>query len=355
LIDQIKREGLIPSAPNYSPASIHAQQWCRNNLGQVPVFVIDNVVEYFFQRVTPPPSGRPLNIGDILDEWPLSSFPCLAPPFPQFIMEFRLPADFMAVQRAAMIARHGPQFYFPTLVGLAFHACGVDDAEQTLTSLGERSPLDFSQLIPDETRWLLFVTDVYRIERRCVGPLTCWLFCLDSAGKLLCLPANENRYWFLVWAYLRGGPLSRDSEQGIEISLVRIHSFIYPTFLALSFLHCKNVVVERSAPPEKLNRRHQKQHGVPLTRYHVLNIEPMRKILSREGQVQTLGLRRALHICRGYFADYTKGAGLFGRHHGVFWVPQHTRGSAQYGTIQKDYAVRASIPESSSLNPAREK
>ncbi len=170
---------------------------------------------------------------------------------------------------------------------------------------------------------------MYRFERTCVGPLSCWLFCLDAAGKPLRL--TDHSQWTPLWVSLRGTQLPQDSEQALEISLVRIHSFVYPAFLALSFLHCKNVEVQCPTLPEKLNRKHHKRYGLPLTRYHVLNINPMRTVLSREGQVQRVGLQRALHICRGHFADYTEGAGLFGRHHGVFWVPQHLRGSQCMG------------------------
>ena len=40
--------------------------------------------------------------------------------------------------------------------------------------------------------------------------------------------------------------------------------------------------------------------------------------LEREGDIQHIGLKRALHICRGHFKDYTIGKGLFGKVRGCF-------------------------------------
>jgi hypothetical protein len=75
--------------------------------------------------------------------------------------------------------------------------------------------------------------------------------------------------------------------------------------------------------------------------YHTLNIHPMREILRREGQQDSLGLQKALHICRGHFRDYTQGRGLFGKHKGLYWVDQHMRGSSKQGITVKDYAVHS--------------
>lgn len=75
--------------------------------------------------------------------------------------------------------------------------------------------------------------------------------------------------------------------------------------------------------------------------YYVLNIDPMKEILRTEGRSQTTGLKNALHICRGHFADYRDGRGLFRKHKGVFWVSQHTRGSVTEGVVLKNHAVQA--------------
>jgi hypothetical protein len=59
-----------------------------------------------------------------------------------------------------------------------------------------------------------------------------------------------------------------------------------------------------------------------------------------EGRVETEGLKRALHICRGHFSHYSEEKPLFGRIAGTFWVPAHVRGSAKEGVIVSDYNVK---------------
>jgi hypothetical protein len=101
-------------------------------------------------------------------------------------------------------------------------------------------------------------------------------------------------------------------------------------------MHCKNVDVRSVDPPERLSKKHERRYGRPLTRYHVLNIEPMRRVLTSEGEAQTKGLRHAMHICRGHFKTYTEEAPLFGRHTGTYWWESEARGKPEHGVVEKD-------------------
>jgi hypothetical protein len=58
-----------------------------------------------------------------------------------------------------------------------------------------------------------------------------------------------------------------------------------------------------------------------MLKYHTIEIEPMKKVLRHEGRIETEGLKRALHICRGHFAHYPETEpGLFGKGiQGDFW------------------------------------
>ncbi len=93
--------------------------------------------------------------------------------------------------------------------------------------------------------------------------------------------------------------------------------YVAPALLAISFLHCKNVEITVDVPPTPLSPKHTKRYGRPLIRYHVLNIRPMRTILRKEGKIETEGLEKALHICRGHFKDY-RTEGFFGKYKGIF-------------------------------------
>lgn len=155
----------------------------------------------------------------------------------------------------------------------------------------------------------------------------------------------------VIWLYPTVAECDIDPDGTLEgltnHSAANVESFsmmiaMMPTLLAISFLHCKNVVTEREKVPEKLRRARQRRLGRPPVRYQTLTIEPMRQVLEREGGASRQGLAKALHICRGHFADYREGRGLFGKHHGVYWVDSHVRGRDRKRAVVKDYAVRGS-------------
>ena len=110
-----------------------------------------------------------------------------------------------------------------------------------------------------------------------------------------------------------------------------------PAFLAISFMHCKNVKVESKYPPRPISR-----NGKPRVKFYTLSISPMKKILENEGQLKATGLKLSLHICRGHFKDYSKSTGLFGKYKGLYWWESHVRGSPAQGVVVKDYNVNPS-------------
>lgn len=113
-----------------------------------------------------------------------------------------------------------------------------------------------------------------------------------------------------------------------------------PALLAMAFMNCKNVqrrdATEELAPSAKWIRRQK----APQIRYHVLDINPMKEVLRKEGGIESNGLKKALHICRGHFATYTEDKPLFGHVTGTFWKPAHVRGQAEQGIVLKDYRVK---------------
>jgi hypothetical protein len=115
-----------------------------------------------------------------------------------------------------------------------------------------------------------------------------------------------------------------------------------PALLAISFMHCKNVVTitqECAAHIGKRNHRH------PRITFKTLEIEPMKKILKTEGQSETLGLKHALHICRGHFKDFRE-RGLFGKFHGIYWWESQVRGKLEDGIVFKDYSINVNEKKS---------
>jgi hypothetical protein len=168
-----------------------------------------------------------------------------------------------------------------------------------------------------------------------VGPLVRWAMPLDREGFLR--PGDEEGYGSI---FVR--PLDvPDVPDNVAFEFAdSLASLLGSALLTISLLHCKNVDVRLVDPPERLSRKHERNHGRPLTRYHVLDIQPMRSVLDRDGEAQTKGLRHALHICRGHFKTYTEDSPLFGKHTGTYWWAAQARGAADEGVIEKDYRIR---------------
>jgi hypothetical protein len=140
-----------------------------------------------------------------------------------------------------------------------------------------------------------------------------------------------------------GGVMGHQVEVNTDVRVDRnlfkeLTSFWFSGLLAISFCHCKNVAVRTEDKPATLTARQIKNGHRPLT-FKILEITPMKHVLSQAGAGAQTGLKRALHICRGHFAHYEE-KGLFGKYRGRFWIPQHLRGSGEAGLVVKDYAVR---------------
>jgi hypothetical protein len=174
------------------------------------------------------------------------------------------------------------------------------------------------------------------VKGRPQGPASTFWIAVGRDGRWL--PRPDGGVWFLQLEPNAEPPPLGEVRDWIVRSLMG-HVF-GPMLFAISLMHCKNVHVQPVDPPERLSRKHERKHGHPLTRYHVLEIAPMRRILDTEGEAQTKGLGHALHICRGHFKTFTEDAPLFGRHVGTYWWPAQVRGSAEDSVVEKDYRIR---------------
>lgn len=155
----------------------------------------------------------------------------------------------------------------------------------------------------------------------------------------------DTRNWIvgeLQWNYNKLGICDRKriiiptqtetfTEYVSQIALIALFS--------ISLMHCKNVSLETINYSEKLNKSRIRKGKKPLVKYHVLNINSMKRVLDGAGANSPTGLRNALHICRGHFKDFSKGGGLFGKYQGLYWWDPQVRGKIQNGVMLKDYKV----------------
>ena len=285
-------------------------------LAGVPVIVGDNVAQYASKS------------GLYEDGFRVSDIPNIAPPFARFWVE----------------ARTGD----PDSVGALIEANEVGDGDladlhRVASGWGRASGYDgeYRSLLGQGVKWAvnlsLFAAGRYPWPGKDLGVMqVLTTFCRADGSQVAPGP--------MVCQLSGGGWIDRRFaalEKAAVDNFARLTMLSRALLLTVSFMHCKNVVrreVQQDAP---LSKKWERKHGRPLVRYHVLDIDPMRKVLRDEGRSEETGLKKALHICRGHFATYTDEAPLFGRVTGTFWKPQHVRGNLKHGAVVKDYNVKA--------------
>lgn len=149
---------------------------------------------------------------------------------------------------------------------------------------------------------------------------------VDSHGRVVGDPVIRNE--------------CKDDPAGQWMPLFRSVAAI--GLLALTFMHCKQGVrIVEVEPPERLNRARVKRGKKPLVRYRTVVIDGLKDILRREGGIESVGLKRALHLVRGHFVTYTPEHPLFGHFVGTVFRSAHIRGKKSAGVVKKDYRVEA--------------
>ncbi len=277
----------------------------------VQVLVADNVAEYFFAA-----SGQ--------EWWNADDFPNVAPPFPSFWVEATKPSRIFSDELGV---RHVGRTW-PTNFGALFMAKAVDELSATSKAL-----------IPGDSRWAVsaMLYHEYRnlpAKREFIaGPVAVVSFGVRANGTIAKMDGGT---WRSVVV-----PSRKHDRAQLALLADDAMVFLNPLLLAVSFLHCKNVDARPVDQPARLSKKWEEEHGRALVRYHVLDIDPMRKVLRDEGGAETHGLQKALHICRGHFMTYTEEAPLFGKLTGTFWRESHVRGSLNRGITLKDYNVKA--------------
>lgn len=256
-----------------------------------------------------------LFMGTDQEEWIINKdFPNIAPPYPQFFLEFRAPDKI--VSKKCDTSEWGEMR--PSSWGVLCRG-----AEIAKITPWRRMWEDFSRL---GARWALSMQLFYRYRIHgfiaCEGPVWEIQVLVGEKGEpmirqgtddvlMVGFPSSQERAQFIrMQSYASG----ESAEALAREHYAELSPYFNCAFLTLSFLHCKNVAVrKREDPSTKLL-------------YHDIDILPMRKILQDVGQEGELGTKAALQICRGHFRNYEEGRGLFGKHHGTFWFDMHARG-----------------------------
>ena len=175
-------------------------------------------------------------------------------------------------------------------------------------------------------RWLLSIDIFFAFGHRVV-PYELTNFYLDPTGRIISEMMGS--------VPMLPGMMEEWAKNDMASALVAAFPYLY----AISLLHCKNVDLEEAQFPRSTMRR-AKQREVPDVVFKQLHVRPMGAPATehKPSSADTYQKKR-LHICRGHFKDYRKGAGLFGRYPGLYWWAQQLRGELDQGIVIKDYIV----------------
>lgn len=289
------------------------------------VIVIDNVSRFFFEV-----SEK--------EQWKLTDYPSLAPPFETFFMEFKAPS---------IINSHGKITETPSRnrgmeIGCLFI---VIDSNRLPSDLSEEMSYVHRKIKESsDIRWTFTCLPFISNQARILEPKCAWTFMVNTDGSVLLDEKGEPSFITAIdqdSVSRMAGFHNLPHEYAMQHFRDMAGFVLDPCLLALSFMHCKNVTIQRDSQSPTLAKAYQKKHGKPLSRYYTLDIEPMKKVLRTDGNSEKTGLKQALHICRGHFKNFSKGKGLFGKYKGLYWWDSMVRGSVSEGIVDKDYAVKS--------------
>lgn len=358
----------------YNNGNCEMAQLLAPELRRATIVRADNIARYAYLEASQ-------------EGWSLATdFPNLAPVFDSMWVEYQIPMSPHAAENSAPNSLRGKT------VGVLVVAHSGDEIRKALPLLPEHikvwsALVDAVAYLPELREWYTeFYTQVVKplyqrhpmrlIEHipRIVGLFTQdfldeWRPTVDGHHQLI-IDLMQPARWVLGFAFFfreRGEPVSIPTwyqlpldEHGAPflnstgdlalrwtvpftltediMTVMNTTEFYLIAFLALCFMHCKNVEVVTRQRQDKKSREQAVRANVGL-KYKELIIEPMRKILADAGAESGAGLSRAMHIVRGHFADY-RDHGLFGKHKNIFWFDMHVRGDAKQGVIQKSYNVQ---------------
>lgn len=323
---------------DYEPDAIESPEG-RRFTSEAQFVEATNVSNYFYETEK--------------EYWEIPDFPSLAPPWNDAWIELKMPESsydpdagerhYTHVQNLYMsVMMHATEFpedfwhsafSGPTSPGLYLQIMGAKkngiDFPYDKKEVKKRQ----KKLRGKPARWMVVFTLFSSPDPKVVIKLASYIFYLDPQGRAI--PDSHEVY-----------PASKQMMEFASYtrkinSLYGPTAFILPFLYTISLLHCKNVDLEQA----QINRgiRHRaKKRKVPVIEFKELIVKPLGR-KTKEGPVRVGSeeyYKHRRHICRGHFRDCRIGAGLFGKLHGIFWIPQHLRGSSAEGAIIKDYIIQ---------------
>jgi len=289
----------------------------RAALESAELIICDNVAQYLYEDSTK-------------ETWNLMrDYPNVAPPFPVMFLEW-MPGWLRQSRHAKRLGL------------LVFSAKAIDD-ERVAWNLGRNEAVGEvvrnilrTRYEGERPKWVSMGALFIETYDKGIVPWSEIFWGVSESGRPI-IPQNG----LPISPHLDDEVYLASSEEEINHVLRFSELMLHVPFLALSFMHCKNVILREVPYSPKLQKARERRGKRPFITYRVIEVHPIRKILESEGGAHKTGLKKALHICRGHFKDYTEGRGLFGKIHDIFWWDAHIRGNKKQGMSLKDYDVFA--------------
>lgn len=300
LFDRIK-SGEYQLAPYdmtfFSPAHWEAYAaGIKEDLAGAELIVADNIDDFIFSTY-PVDTGYGLTAKEI---------PNLVPPFARFFIDIR-PAD-------PLVRKHIKEF----------------GALVTAMEIPEDSPRrkDFGPAY--SPRFLFAWRAIFLLDRVAFCTIAHQIVVSDEHGNILSTDVQPDP------------TVSRIAQQTDADASDLLSSFAGPVLTAISFMNCRNVTAAVRQPDSGLSRAHKKRTGEWLSKYRVIDIVPVSRLI-REAVESNGGEGRAsakaAHIIRGHFKRYSE-KGLFGKTRGTFFWSSQARGSLTIGERSHEYRIR---------------
>lgn len=283
------------------------------------IILVDNVADYYYDFL---PDGHELGSAMKIP-WDYDKhYPFVSPPFEEMWFEFRTP-------KVKEIVRVGVKVRGIEMNSTEWAALPDKLIESLMQTHGEN--------VVTKCKWLLFLSPYTEMFNGVnIGPYATYVLGVAEDGSLAKDDNGEHIYFV--------------NSPDPKVAALMQPIVINPVLMAISFMHVKNAQMIRQAPvvPVTKHAKRKAKKNPPTSRYYVLKIDAIEKGAGGGGGTGGHGGggggggggEPSLHIVRGHFADYSAGAGLFGKYKGRYWVSSHLRGNPEVGVTEKDYTVK---------------
>ncbi len=311
LFDRILTTAWYPSIkPDLWCEKSSWDEYCKKQISVyrgAAVFEISNVADYFYM-------GTSQEVWDSMQD-----FPRPMPPFPMTWLEWKTPRQ---SNKEGTIVETSSRFIGDKM------GCFVQAVE-----VPANKRIRFGIVVSPH----IFMRDNF------VSVAPTFAFGLTHSWESVSFNPESTKHMLFSYPGIAKNPINDADKE----DLVRIgqdcNAMMFPALLALSLLNCRNTVTREVHVDPRLLAKHAKRGHYVSRSHRIIEIQPVKTVLSKHGVTEIGYSRRAASIIRGHFKDYTAGAGLFGKYKGLFWWDQHV--TAGDSISSREYRLKKSHGE----------